>query len=1035
MIALSRKEKKLFQNNPFSVKELNSLLLTDGGARVYESFGLIVASNKAQRSPLREDKKPSFSLFRAKDGLWWFKDFGTGKAGSPLQFFIQATGQDYKSAIETLSRLYGVGEGRPKPLTPKDTTNKLFSPLFEQALSNKTSLHKISYSLVDETLWLEKLNKSQGTFQGYCKKCLGISEQHLKRWGIGQDEKGFTLFPLRNRVGDLVNIKFIRYSISGNRDKKTMPHYLQKSENQQYGQCLFGEHLLRDGHPVVLVESEKTAVIGSFFYPQYDWLATGGSSALGDKLLSLKGKSGMVLVDADDAGRNTTIAKKLQQFQIPDFKILDLFPERNDGYDLADAIKDGLKPDLSLAKEIIEYSPKSKSIRFNYTKLWKADKYITEVGQNLAKTLQKESRAVLQADPGSGKTYWAVNQLLPLYKGKSLFVVPLLSIANQVSELYGLPVISGQADIEDIQSAMSYNSAVCTYDSLYKVADYYNHFVMDEAHVLNVQYDIKRASAGLISKLLRDENKHFLFLTATPDPLWTSLGFSFFKVDTKKNPVPLNYSLSTENTLQTCLNELKNNPLQSDTLTILQCNSVETLLTVEEYVLKSGTQKQNVKLWYRDCPTLENDPDWQMLQKEGRVGESVQLILCTSIINEGINIYTEKKCRMVLVMGKGNPDGYYPHWQPIPQFFARVRESAQLNCFLYLPKSDKAKERKPFDLSEEFKMNLNLWEMLCKKMNLGELDNNAIQGLKLLTGFDDYQWLTTYSQEEGGYIPHLFAIINHVTRKWKITLDTEDLLHLLSSLYPYLRIQKLQYQTNEKEIVWQEKQTQRRKSTEKAVMNWLEEEPLLFLSALYAKTRNKSLKEQLTKSFPEYIFTQKLTENQEQRIKEKDDFSLFSKHIKKSEEATQRICALKFTGMDIPEINKIVFSSDGSFTNQDLFRRQKDAFRAQYLHHCFLHQPTKLTKPETEDAKWRESFLKTIVEGNEYTPMALTNLVNKARERFGLLGDWKRDRCLELVNALCQVETKTKNRWKRYIITEKGTIDPRINLKNHLLSP
>ena len=45
-------------------------------------------------------------------------------------------------------------------------------------------------------------------------------------------------------------------------------------------QCLFGEHLLKGSSvsPVMLVESEKTAVIMSHFIPDYIWLATGGKN-------------------------------------------------------------------------------------------------------------------------------------------------------------------------------------------------------------------------------------------------------------------------------------------------------------------------------------------------------------------------------------------------------------------------------------------------------------------------------------------------------------------------------------------------------------------------------------------------------------------------------------------------------------------------------------------------------------------------------------------------------------------------------------
>jgi hypothetical protein len=66
-------------------------------------------------------------------------------------------------------------------------------------------------------------------------------------------------------------------------------------------QCLFGEHLLAE-YPdkvVALVESEKTAVICAGLMPKYLWLATGGKSAINDRLLVLKGRNVQAFPDID----------------------------------------------------------------------------------------------------------------------------------------------------------------------------------------------------------------------------------------------------------------------------------------------------------------------------------------------------------------------------------------------------------------------------------------------------------------------------------------------------------------------------------------------------------------------------------------------------------------------------------------------------------------------------------------------------------------------------------------------------------------
>lgn len=45
-------------------------------------------------------------------------------------------------------------------------------------------------------------------------------------------------------------------------------------------QCFFGEHLINKDKtkPIALVESEKTALIASYYLPQFLWIASGGKN-------------------------------------------------------------------------------------------------------------------------------------------------------------------------------------------------------------------------------------------------------------------------------------------------------------------------------------------------------------------------------------------------------------------------------------------------------------------------------------------------------------------------------------------------------------------------------------------------------------------------------------------------------------------------------------------------------------------------------------------------------------------------------------
>ena len=60
----------------------------------------------------------------------------------------------------------------------------------------------------------------------------------------------------------------------------TWVHSVLHKGDYNLKQCFFGEHLLPEdkSRPVALVESEKTALIASYYLPQFLWIASGGKN-------------------------------------------------------------------------------------------------------------------------------------------------------------------------------------------------------------------------------------------------------------------------------------------------------------------------------------------------------------------------------------------------------------------------------------------------------------------------------------------------------------------------------------------------------------------------------------------------------------------------------------------------------------------------------------------------------------------------------------------------------------------------------------
>ncbi len=176
---------------------------------------------------------------------------------------------------------------------------------------------------------------------------LGIPESHLIKWNVGRGRNNRTLFFYRAINGKYTNVKEFVYSSDLHRDKSVYPKFIF-SKKQNYHICLYGEfqlHNLPRHKPVILVESEKTAVIGSYAMPDKVWIATGGTTGLTrDKAKVLLNRNVSILFDNDKPGReNADRTKEFLESISIHAKVIDLFSERADGWDIADYLIDRLK--------------------------------------------------------------------------------------------------------------------------------------------------------------------------------------------------------------------------------------------------------------------------------------------------------------------------------------------------------------------------------------------------------------------------------------------------------------------------------------------------------------------------------------------------------------------------------------------------------------------------------------------------------------------------------------------------------------------
>jgi len=167
--------------------------------------------------------------------------------------------------------------------------------------------------------------------------------------GTSNTWKGSTVFWQVDINGKIRTGKIMLYNTStGKRVKKPYNHInwmhsVLKRKDFNLKQCLFGEHLLNldDKKPVAIVESEKTAIISSIYFPSFIWLACGNANGL-NKVKSevLKGRNVALFPDLNCFDKWKDKIPKLNPLAnveistLLEDKATDL--EKEEGLDLAD---------------------------------------------------------------------------------------------------------------------------------------------------------------------------------------------------------------------------------------------------------------------------------------------------------------------------------------------------------------------------------------------------------------------------------------------------------------------------------------------------------------------------------------------------------------------------------------------------------------------------------------------------------------------------------------------------------------------------
>ncbi len=242
------------------------------------------------------------------------------------------------------------------------TDNKYLINTFNRKTEHKSNIHDIQKVIAPSFISFEtfkfflEIDFEKNNFNKYLIRLFGndASNKLIENYFISTSQiwEGATIFWQIDKNYKIRSGKIMLYDFETGKRNKTKNNWVHKVLNLttfQLNQCFFGEHLLNGNFKTVaVVESEKTAVIMSYFLPEFVWLGCGGKEGLNtNKFKILKGRNVILFPDLSKNNLNNNCyqlwSKKANEYKSFSKIIVSDFLERHStdfekkaGFDLAD---------------------------------------------------------------------------------------------------------------------------------------------------------------------------------------------------------------------------------------------------------------------------------------------------------------------------------------------------------------------------------------------------------------------------------------------------------------------------------------------------------------------------------------------------------------------------------------------------------------------------------------------------------------------------------------------------------------------------
>ena len=426
--------------------------------------------------------------------------------------------------------------------------------------------------------------------------------------------------------------------------------------------------------------------------------------------------------------------------------------------------------------------------------------YLSEKAQYILSLLEDKGKVHLQAGTGSGKSYMAAVELAKHTKRKIVIACSLNPKVMKDAEQYNIAAVTG-ALMKDFGRKTILDTAdlsqvvLCSYEQVPRLASRYGDedpvFIIDESHNLGYSWRNKNGKVSAMWQAVEPFN--VIAMTGTPMPYLAVAGFYPVKVSAQRPKIAWHLRNRLRGALSGTISKHVQSMNFNEQRLVCLINSRNQIESAKKALLKKGFKRSELVVLYSSDEVKASKEFKKLIDARGgeeSFADQVKVVLTTSLIGEGVDVYSSKAVDFMSVHReqKFNPI-------QLVQFADRWRTEREKRFYTYLLEADEPEDWQQgenYRAEAFFKLQLdyftdrvNIYNKRAEEINERWLDQRLVG---TATQYSDEEKCILRNSETGRYSVSMPALMARAEAQRHKHRTQQSAINEVLSGYPYFNL-------------------------------------------------------------------------------------------------------------------------------------------------------------------------------------------------------------------------------------------------------